>query len=81
MYPTMHKFNFIALSVLFILSVTSAIPMKPEQARGISKRRSTGGGGPHNGNGTVGALGVSVHFIYARCREPTEFVALAPLPA
>jgi hypothetical protein len=69
----MDKFNLIVLSLLFILSVTAAAPVEPEQ--GIVKRD---GICADNQGHRVCDL-VSIDFIYARRLEPTEPLA-ASLP-
>jgi hypothetical protein len=70
----MHKFNLIALSLLFMLSLTAAIPTKPEQA--LVKRFCIPlPGYPCNAVDQR----VSVDFIYARRLEPTEPVALTSI--
>jgi hypothetical protein len=75
MCPKMHKFNLIVLSLLFILSVTAAAPVEPEQ--GIVKRDdgSNGDGTCTDDGGPALCTTVSIDFMYARRLEPTEPLA------
>jgi hypothetical protein len=66
-HPTMHKFNLIVLSLLFVLSVTAAAPEQPEQA--MVKRKSPSSDAAE---GCGFNCLVSVDFVYARHLEPTE---------